>query len=202
MRPSDSRKYSRRHTPSNVIVTPRAPPSLVVPMLSKAPAATIRHASSGAPESMTAATSTGAPRPPDSNQSLIRTSHTLSRNGYAWSPETANGDQALSASSGHASGRCYASSMGVGARERCAREPSWHGARALGCDARYHCHPDRLVFVRQGDAGGHSCDHADERVDPSVRHWIGAALSARTICSTPGHGKIDLTTPWSSRRRW
>src|SRR5258708_6456184 len=66
---SASRWYSRRHRPSTVMVTPRAPPSLVSPRETSAPAPTATPIKSDALLSSRAGTSTGAPAPPPSNQS-------------------------------------------------------------------------------------------------------------------------------------
>jgi hypothetical protein len=64
-----SRWYSRRHRPSTVTVTPRAPPSLVSPSDSRAPPPTATPRRSSARESSIAATSTRDPEVPASSQS-------------------------------------------------------------------------------------------------------------------------------------
>src|SRR3982751_271914 len=66
---SACRTYSRRQRPSTVTVIPSAPPSLVVPMLRRAPASIMRASPSTTPSvARSSTTSTACPLPPPSSQ--------------------------------------------------------------------------------------------------------------------------------------
>lgn len=71
VRAAPSRKYSRLQRPSTVTVTPRAPPSRVVPSATSAPSATHSTSPAHPSQSRMAGTSAVPPPPDPSNQSSL-----------------------------------------------------------------------------------------------------------------------------------